>query len=76
MPRITVEVDQDLKARMDDHPDAEWEAISRQAIRTRLEKLELMADLTADAELADADAEELAAKVDEIARRRIEAESP
>ncbi|MFC6872879.1 hypothetical protein [Halobellus marinus] len=75
MPIITVEVDRDLKQRMDEQPDADWDEVVQQAIRERLEKLELLEELTEETELTEADAEELASKMDEIARERIEAES-
>jgi len=71
MPTITVDVDESLKERMEQHPDVEWGAVSRRAIRERLETVELVSEATVDADIEDADAAELADRIDEIARRRI-----
>jgi ribosomal protein L15 len=75
MPTITVNVDDALKERMEKHPEINWSEVTRQAIRNKIEKLELMDELTADSELTDADADEIAAKINENARKRIEEES-
>ena len=75
MPTITVNVDDDLKERMEKHPEINWSEVTRQAIRNKIEKLELMDELTADSELTDEDVDEIAAKIDGSARKRIEEES-
>ena len=75
MPTITVNVDDDLKERMEKHPEINWSEVTRQAIRNKIEKLELMDELTADSKLTDEDVDEIAAKIDESARKRIEEES-
>lgn len=75
MPTITVNVDDDLKERMEAHPEINWSEVTRQAIREKIEALELMDELTADSELTDEDVEELAAKINESAREHIEEES-
>ena len=75
MPTVTVNVDDDLKKRMEKHPEINWSEVTRQAIRSKIEKLELMDELTADSELTDEDVDEIAAKIDGSARRRIEEES-
>ena len=75
MPTITVNVDDDLKERMEKHPEINWSEVTRQAIRNKIEKLELMDELTADSELTNEDVDEIAAKIDESARKRIEEES-
>jgi ribosomal protein L15 len=75
MPTITVNVDDALKERMEKHPEINWSEVTRQAIRTKIEKLELMDELTAESDLTDADVDELAAKINESARKRIEEES-
>ena len=75
MPTITVNVDDDLKERMEAHPEINWSEVTRQAIREKIDALELMDELTADNELTDEDVEELAAKINESARERIEEES-
>ncbi|MFK5602741.1 hypothetical protein [Haloferax volcanii] len=75
MPTITVNVDDTLKEQMEKHPEINWSEVTRQAIRSKIEKLELMDELTADSELSDADVDEIAAKINESARKRIEEES-
>lgn len=75
MPTITVNVDDTLKERMENHPEINWSEVTRQAIRGKIEKLELMDELTADSELSEGDVDELAAKINESARKRIEEES-
>ena len=75
MPTITVNVDDALKERMEKHPEINWSEVTRQAIRDKIEKLELMDELTADSELTDADVDEIAAKINESARKRLEEES-
>ncbi|MGA9401156.1 hypothetical protein [Haladaptatus sp.] len=75
MPSITVNVDNDLKERMEKHPEINWSEVTRQAIRDKIENLELMDELTADSGLTDKDVDELAAKINESARKRVEEES-
>lgn len=75
MPTITVSVDDALKERMEKHPEINWSEVTRQAIRNKIEKLDLMDELTAESELTRADVDELAAKINESARKRIEEES-
>ncbi|KTG08067.1 hypothetical protein [Haloferax profundi] len=75
MPTITVNVDDTLKEQMEKHPEINWSEVTRQAIRSKIEKLELMDELTADSELSEADVNEIAAKINESARKRIEEES-
>ena len=75
MSRFTVEVDADLERQMDNHPTVDWEEVARHALRERAETLALLDDLTADTELTEADAADLADRIDEIAAERIEEES-
>ncbi|MBB6645457.1 hypothetical protein [Halobellus ruber] len=75
MPRITVEVDADLKRQMERHPTVDWDEIARHAIRERVQTLELVDEVTADVELTETDAAELADRIDEIAEERIAEES-
>lgn len=75
MPRFTFEVDPDLERQMENHPAVDWDEIARHAMKERAETLELLDDLTEDIELTEADAVELADRIDEIARERIDEES-
>lgn len=72
MPTITVNVDDTLKERMEVHPEINWSEVTRQAIRGKIEKLELLDELTVDSDLTAEDVEELAAEVDESARNRLD----
>jgi truncated hemoglobin YjbI len=68
-------MDADLERQMDNHPAVDWDEVARHAIRERAQTLELLDEATEDIELTEADAAELADRVDEIARKRIEEES-
>lgn len=74
MPSITVNVDESLKERMEAHPEINWSEVTRQAIQEKIEDLELMEEITAGSELTREDIEEIAARVDESARERVDDE--
>ena len=75
MPTITVNVDDDLKKRMEKHPEINWSEVTRQAIQEKVETLDVMAELTSGSELTESDVAEIANKVNESARDRVEEES-
>lgn len=75
MPTITVNVDDDLKERMEKHPEINWSEITRQAIREKIEKLDLLDELTINSELTDEDVDDIAAKINESARKHVEEDS-
>lgn len=75
MPTITVNVDDTLKAQMEDHPEINWSEVTRQAIQDKLTKLELLDELTADSDLTTEDVSEIAATVNKRARERLDEES-
>ena len=70
MPTITVSVDDDLKERMDNHPEINWSEVTRQAIEEKIDTLDVMAELTSDSELTEEDVAEIADKINESARDR------
>jgi hypothetical protein len=72
MPSITVNVDEDLKDRMERHPEINWSEVTRQAIQEKIETLEVMAELTAGSELTKSDVAEIADKINESGRERID----
>ncbi|UHQ95367.1 MULTISPECIES: hypothetical protein [Natrialbaceae] len=72
MPSITVNVDDDLKDRMERHPEINWSEVTRQAIQEKIETLEVMDELTSGSELTESDVAEIANKVNESARDRVE----
>jgi len=75
MATITVNVDDDLKERMEKHPEINWSEVTRQAIQEKIEALELMDELTSTSELTESDVQEIADKINERGRTRPEKES-
>lgn len=75
MPTITVNVDDALKERMENHPEINWSEVTRQAIREKIKRLELLDELSADSELTHEEVNELADKINAGARARLEEES-
>ena len=75
MPSITVNVDDDLKERMEKHPEINWSEVTRQAIQEKVETLELMDELTSGSELTESDVQDIADKINESGRKRVDEES-
>jgi predicted transcriptional regulator len=75
MPSITVNVDDELKERMENHPEINWSEVTRQAIQEKIETLEVMAELTSESELSERDVQEIADKINESGRKRVDEES-
>ncbi|WP_123533392.1 hypothetical protein [Halosimplex salinum] len=75
MPTITVNVDDDLKERMDKRPEINWSEVTRQAIQEKIETLEVMDELTTESELTASDVQEIADKINESGRKRVDEES-
>ena len=72
MPSITVNVDDDLKDRMEKHPEINWSEVTRQAIQEKIETLEVMDELTSDSELTESDVAEIADKINRRGRERVD----
>jgi len=75
MPTITVNVDDDLKERIDRHPEINWSEVTRQAIQEKIEALEVMDELTSESDLTESDVQEIADKINESGRKRADEES-
>ena len=75
MPSITVNVDDDLKARMEQHPEINWSEVTRQAIKEKVEMFEVMDELTKDNKLTESDVEEIAEKINKRGREHVDKES-
>ena len=75
MPSITVNVDDDLKDRMEQHPEINWSEVTRQAIQEKIETLDVMDELTSGSELTESDVSEIADKINGSTRERVEEES-
>ena len=72
MPNLTVSVDDDLKEQMEKHPEINWSEVTRQAIREKIEALEVMDELTSESELTENDVQELTEKINESGCKRLE----
>ena len=72
MPSITVNVDDDLKGQMEEHPEINWSEVTRQAIQEKVETLEVMDELTSGSELTERDVAEIADRINGSARKRAE----
>lgn len=75
VPTITVNVDDDLKERMEKHPEINWSEVTRQAIQEKIETLEVMEELTSESELTESDVQEIADKINESGRTHVDEES-
>ncbi len=75
MASITVNVDDELKKRMEKHPEINWSEVTRQAIQEKIEALEVMDELTNESELTENDVREIADKINENGRKRVDEES-
>ncbi|MDL0138602.1 hypothetical protein PNP85_03645 [Halobacterium salinarum] len=75
MPSITVNVDDDLKDRMERHPEINWSEVTRQAIQEKVETLEVMDELTSESELTESDVSEIADRINKRGRERVEEQS-
>ncbi len=75
MPSITVNVDDELKERMENHPEINWSEVTRQAIQKKIETLEVMDGLTSESDLTESDVQEIADKINESGRKRADEES-
>jgi hypothetical protein len=74
MANITVSVDDDLKKRMENHPEINWSEVTRQAIEEKIEALEVMDELTSESELTESDVREIADRINESGRKRVDEE--
>lgn len=72
MPSITVNVDDALKERMEKHLEINWSEVTRQAIREKIDTLEMMDELTSESELTESDVQEITDKINERGRKRVE----
>lgn len=71
MANVTVSVDEDLKQRMDEHPEINWSEVARQAFQEKLEDLELMEKLASESSLTEEDVEEISRKINQDVADRL-----
>ena len=70
MVSITLSVPKELKKEMDQHPELNWSAIARGAIKNRLEMLARFKEFTKDSEFTEEDALRLGREVTRSAMKR------
>ena len=70
MPSLTLAVDDDLKERMDEHPEINWSHVARQSIESKLDDLELMDRLAEGIDLSQEDIDDLAEEINRRATER------
>lgn len=75
MPSITVSVDDDFKERMENHPEINWSEVTRQAIQEKAKTLEEIDELTGESKLTKSDVQDIADKINESGRKRVDEES-
>lgn len=71
MPTVTVNVDDDLKDQMEDHPEINWSEVARSAFEEKVDDLEMMKRLSSDSELTEEDVNELATLIDSNVAERL-----
>lgn len=70
---ITVRLDRDLKAKMDEREEINWSGVARKAIRTTIADLETMDDIAAHNQMTEKDAQKIAEQITEAANKRSQA---
>jgi predicted CopG family antitoxin len=71
MANVTVSVDENLKDKMDLHPEINWSEVARQAIKKKINDLEVMDEIASKSELSEADIEELSRKINSDANEKL-----
>ena len=70
MVSITLAVPQELKKEMNQHPDINWSAVARHAIKRRVELLHKFDEFTKESTLTEEDAIKLGRKVNKALAKR------
>jgi len=71
MPTVSITVDDDLKAQMEDHPEVDWSEVARSAFEEKIDDLETLKRLSSDSELTDEDVDEVAVLIDSTVAERL-----
>lgn len=75
MPNMTIRVPDDLKQRLDEHPEINWSEVARQSMREYLHRLDVADEIASQSELSEDDAAALSEDVkQQIAERYRDAE--
>jgi uncharacterized protein YydD (DUF2326 family) len=67
---ITIRLDQDLKAKMDEREEINWSGVARKAIRTTIEDLEMMDEIASQNQTTEEEVQEIAEQITEAANKR------
>ena len=76
MPSLTLSIPEDLKREMDGHKFINWSEVAREAIRERLESLNILNSIAAKSKLTEKDALELGRKIKHSMHLRMVREYP
>lgn len=71
MPTITVNVDEELKQRMEAHGEINWSEVARNAFEEKVDDLEMMERLASGSDLTESDIEALADLIDQNVAKRL-----
>ena len=71
MPTVTINIDDDLKDRMEDYPEINWSEVARSAFEEKIDDLAMMERLSSDSELTEDDVDELAELIDSNVAERL-----
>jgi len=70
MVNITLSVPEDLKSKLDKHPEFNWSEVARQAFREKLSKLEMLEQFSSKFKLSDKDLKELSDNINLAVSKR------
>lgn len=63
MPKVSVRVSEDLKAKIERHKEVNWSEIMRRAVKEHLTKVELVESISSRSKLSEKDAEEIGEEI-------------
>lgn len=67
---FTVRMGDDLKQRMNDHPEINWSHVIREHVQSMLDDIERMDQLASESQLSEESVDELATMIDTAAAKR------
>lgn len=72
MVSMTLSIPEEMKAKMDEHPEINWSEVARQSIDQKLTELEFLETFKSESELSVDEAVELGRRVNEELAARYE----
>lgn len=70
MTSLTLAINDNLKTRMNEHPEINWSHVARESIRSKLTELEIMDQLAEGIDLTDEEIDEIADEINQRATER------